>query len=131
MVIEVRAGDDHDASLPDVPVVLPLLVLMGVFASGCGGDDSGDPSAAQESSTPASSSPSEGSASPTADEALIDEAFADAITTCDRLLLTPGQVRQVLGVPVQAPAPLKAAGVVFGCEYATRNMAQGGGQTRH
>ena len=109
--------------------LIVAMILIGVVVAGCGDDDADD-SGASPSSSPSSEASGETSPtpSPTDDEATVDEAFVDAITNCQRLLVTRKQVSQVLGVQVQAPKPFEAAGVVFGCEYATPNKDQGGGQ---
>jgi hypothetical protein len=102
-------------------------LLLGLVVASCGDGDSED---ARDASTPDSGN-GEGTsepASPTAEDEPDAEAVAEAITNCDRLLLTPKQVGDVLGIKVLAPKKDKAAGVVFGCEYASPNKAQGGGQ---
>ena len=117
------------AALRRVRLIAAPLILIGAVVAGCGDDDADD-SRASDQSSPSGDASSEASPapSPTGAEAPVDEAFVDAITNCQRLLLTPRQVRQVLGVQVQPPKPDKAAGLVFGCEYATPNKDQGGGQ---
>jgi hypothetical protein len=94
---------------------LALSALLTVSA--CGDDDGG----------------SDGSASPTvpattAGGPTVDEAFVDAIKNCERLLVTPEQVSAAFGIQAQAPAPFEAGGVLFGCEYATPDKDEGGGQ---
>jgi hypothetical protein len=104
----------------------PLLVVL--LLTGCGEDDTGN----ADDSAPDSANgeeTSESTSSPTASEDAVDlEAQAEAITNCDVLLLTTKQVGDVLGIKVLAPKKDKAAGVVFGCEYASPNKAAGGGQ---
>jgi hypothetical protein len=107
--------------------VAPLLLAL--LATGCGGDD--DSANADDESTPdsASGETSEVATSPAASEEPLDlEAQAEAITHCDQLLLTTKQVGDVLGIKVLKPKKDKAAGVVFGCEYASPNKSAGGGQ---
>ena len=110
------------SALRTAQVVGAPMILIGVVLAGCGDDGSDDSGASTPSSEP-SPAPA-----PTEDESAVAEAFVEDISNCRRLLVTPKQVSQVLGVQVQAPKPSKAAGVVFGCEYATPNKDQGGGQ---
>jgi hypothetical protein len=72
---------------------------------------------------------------PVIDHPVIDlDPFVSGINSCKRLLVTRQQVESALGVRAEAPVPWKpapealpaaqvesAGGVVFGCEYASRN----------
>jgi hypothetical protein len=121
----ITFGASAMTAIPTARCLTAPAILIGILAAGCGADDSG----ASPASEPDADASSDSSPAPSpSEEATIDEAYVEAITTCERLLLTPDQVSQVLGVQIQAPRPLEAGGVVLGCEYATPNKDQGGGQ---
>lgn len=104
------------------------LVLLGLVLAGCGGeDDSADTDDGTSSEAGDGTAETSEPTSPEPDEP-DPAAVAEAITNCDQLLLTTQQVSDELGIKVLAPKKDKAAGVVFGCEYASPDKAAGGGQ---